>query len=78
MEQRKKLHKLVIMELKGTEINLRASTLYQQIRETNPSILREEGVGSFRSFVKVINSFHNIEAIGTGVKRYGIERRHKG
>jgi len=58
------------MEINKNDIDLKACTLYENIRIKSPSVLREEKVRSFRSFVKVINSFENIESVGTGIKKY--------
>lgn len=74
MESRENLNKLVILTLQKTEIELKARQIYEFIRYNQPDILREEKVRGFRSFVKIINSFSDVKAIGTGVKKYIIEK----
>jgi len=70
MQERKNLNKLLVSTLSVSTTPPRASELYYQIREENPSIFREESVKGFRSFVKIINSFTEIEGVGTGIKCY--------
>lgn len=74
MLERKELKELVVMTLENSEIHPKASALYQHIKEINPGIMREERVKSFRSFVKVINSFEEIKIQGSGVKVYSLHK----
>jgi len=72
MIERKELNKLVVLTLTDNQSSLKASQLYEQIKKEEPSIMREERVRGFKSFVKIINSFKGIKPIGSGVKRYTI------
>jgi len=72
MHKREKLNKLVILELRQN--HLKANTLYNSIRNSDPKILRDEHVGSFKSFVKVINSFEGVEARGNRIKVYSLKK----
>jgi len=74
MESRENLNKLVILTLQKTEIELKARQIYEFIRYNQPDILREEKVRGFRSFVKIINSFSEVKAVGIGVKKYIVEK----
>jgi len=74
MERRENLNKLVILTLQKTDIELRARQLYECIKYDQPDIFREEKVRGFRSFVKIINSFKDVKAVGVGVKKYIIEK----
>lgn len=74
MLERKKLNKLVVMTLSSSNNNQKASEIYETIKETQPEILREETVRSFKSFVKIINSFQEIEATGTCIKQYSLKK----
>jgi len=80
MLERKKLNKLVIMTLSHNKIAPLASELFTQIRAKDVtlrrSILREEQVASFRSFVKVLNSFDEVQASGVRFKRYSLKNQH--
>jgi hypothetical protein len=70
MLKRKKLHKLVIAVLDCSQKQPRAIELYELVKMKDEAILREQSVGSFRSFVKVINMYPDIQAVGSGVKQY--------
>jgi len=72
LHKREKLNKLIILEL--SQSTLKANALYNHIRNKDPTILREEHVKSFRSFVKVINSFGEVEALGNRVKVYALRK----
>lgn len=74
MKERKHLNRLVVMTLQETDTNLKARQIYEQIRTDNPKVMRKESVKGFRSFVKIINSFEQVKQIGSGVKRYTIEK----
>jgi transposase-like protein len=73
MLERKKLNKLVVFTIKHSDNNPIASQIYDAIKERKPEILRLETVRSFRSFVKIINSFDQIEGIGSRVKKYSLK-----
>ena len=77
MHERKRLNKLVILTLGTTNAELKASQLYEVIKVTDPSILRDERVKGFRSFVKVINSFELVRATGSGTKKYTLGNKFK-
>jgi predicted RND superfamily exporter protein len=66
MEKREKLQELIIVFLKQKDIegNPTAREIYEKIRHKNPTIFRVERVRNFRSFVKIINSFDEIESQG--------------
>ena len=74
MLERKKLNKLVILTLSRSEIPPKASQSYEQIKEAKPLLLRQESVRGFRSFIKILNSFEQIEQRGCGVKQYSIKK----
>jgi len=72
MLERKELNDLVIMTLQTTQVSLKASQIYEQIKQEDPSIMRGQSVKSFRSFVKILNSFPNVQPTGSGTKTYMI------
>jgi cell fate (sporulation/competence/biofilm development) regulator YlbF (YheA/YmcA/DUF963 family) len=62
------------MTLSHCGVSPKASELYDQLKNEKQEILRDESVRGFRSFVKIINSFEQIEFSGSGVKRYTIKK----
>lgn len=72
MLKRRKLHKLVIAILDCSHNQPRAVELYEMVKIKNETIMREQAVKSFRSFVKVINQYPDIKATGSGTKQYSI------
>jgi len=73
MRQREELNKLVIMTLDSIIDKPKAIDLYNMIKVVNPHILKQERVPTFRSFVKVINSFPGIRHEGIKPKRYFVK-----
>jgi len=65
------------MTLTQSECSINASQLYNEIREKDPLVLRIERVRGFRSFVKILNSFDEIQPMGSGVKTYSIKKEYK-
>lgn len=74
MKERKQLNKLVIATLQVSNTALRATELYDKFRRESPQVLRTEQVHCFRSFVKVVNSFDGVVAVGSNIKRYTLEK----
>jgi len=74
MIERKQLNRLVVATLRKDNSGLKAIQIYNLIRKDNSSLLRQEHVKSFRSFVKVINQFQKVKQIGSGVKLYSITK----
>lgn len=67
MIERKELNKLVIMTLSDNSF-LKANQIYESIRMVSPKVFRHERVDGFRGFVKVLNSFNNVESFGSPSK----------
>lgn len=73
MKERKQLHKLVIATLKVTETPVRAITIYQEIRELQPSILKD--IRGIKSFAKILNQFPEIKQMDKPRPRLYILRK---
>lgn len=79
MIRRKQLNKLVVTTLKKSGFEPTASQIYCMIKRDHPCILRKERVPTFRSFVKVLGYFSQVEAVGkcsggTGLKVYVLKK----
>ena len=61
MEKRVQVNSLVIATLDDNGGTLSASQIYSELNSNHANVLREERVHSFRGFVKILNSFPNIE-----------------
>lgn len=70
MIKRVELNRLVVATLKNSAEMVRANTLYANLRNSCPDVLQNERVRGFRSFVKILNQFDNVIAVGPGVKQY--------
>jgi hypothetical protein len=64
MIQRKELNKLVVIFINSSKSYPTARELYQDIKEEHKQIIHQERVRGFKSFVKIINSFKEIQPIG--------------
>ena len=77
MIKREELHRLVfvILETKERENLPTARQLYEEVKDKEPQIIREEHIKSFKSFVKVVNSFTGIECMGNPPRVYKVNDR---
>jgi hypothetical protein len=73
MIERDRLNRLVVGTISDNG-NLRAIQIYEIIRSADPRILIEEKVRGFRSFVKIINQFPDVEHVGTFQKEYVVRK----
>ena len=64
MEERKELKKLVVAVLRLHGEGLVAGQIYHEIKKSNESVLREEGVRGFKSFVRILATVPKIEREG--------------
>lgn len=71
MKERRELNRLVVRTLRSERNDVKANYLYDRLRFSHPHVLRKEKVTTFRGFVKVLNSFSNVQQVPrTGVKTY--------
>jgi hypothetical protein len=73
MIRREKVHKLVVATLEVTG-EKSAAQLYGVLSTSSPRLMREEKVRGFKSFVKIINMFPEIEYKGNGTKIYALRK----
>ena len=74
MIKRDELNKMVVMTLNTMNCEVRASILYDSIKQGDPKILRREQIMGYRSFCKIINTFDGIESTPNKPKFYWIEK----
>ena len=75
MLERKITHKLVVLNLENSRDSMIALQIYDDIKLSHKSILRLEEVKTFKAFVKVINSFPDIERIDSRPSRYLLRKQ---
>ena len=63
MQDRKKLNKLVVSFIDIRNQEFSAKQIYHELKEENPQAFRENKVGSFKSFVRVMPTFKGIERV---------------
>lgn len=69
MIKREGLNRLVVATLQVTD-SLPAAVIFKEIASQDPKLFRIERVRSFKSFVKILNSFPEVQPQGRGVKTY--------
>lgn len=77
MDKRGKLNQMVVGILLNSSVPYTARELYENAKHEDIRAIRAEGISSFRSFVKVINSFETITVANpgmTGVRKYSISK----
>jgi hypothetical protein len=75
MNKRKNLNALVVATLGSSPVALKAMTIYDKIRMSNPKMMSREKVGGFLSFVKVLNQFGDVRQVNdSGIRRYAIRK----
>lgn len=67
---------MVVATLEVSSSPPRANTLYDSFRRESPEVLREGKTLSFKGFVKIINSFPEVEGTGYGVKSYVLKGKN--
>ena len=75
MIQRTQLNKLVVATLEVSPQPQCAHEIFYAIARSDPKLLRVEKVRSFRGFVKILNTFRDVRAQGTGLKQYSVEKQ---
>lgn len=75
MIKREKTNSLVVMSLSKSHTPLRAQQIYDKLRNGNVGLLKEERVLSFKGFVKVLNTFPEVQQVPkTGIKMYCLRK----
>jgi hypothetical protein len=67
MKKREKLKAFVFVILKEADRNkevFTAKDLYEEVRHTNHSLIENERIRGFQSFLRVLNSFPDLEKEG--------------
>ena len=74
MNERKELKTIVIASMdKG--VYLRASQIYQEVRESDPHLFRRENVRGFRSFCKILNMWPEVKSTVAPTKEYTVLKK---
>lgn len=70
MIERKEVNRLVVATMGCSDCTWSAVQLYDVLRQDYSSVLRQERVRGFRSFVKIMNQSPLIGSEGTHTKKY--------
>ena len=75
MKNRSSLNTLVVAILDTNDNPLKAREIFETIRNENTNILIQNKTPTFKSFVKVLNQFSQVESMGLRKKQYFYKQR---
>lgn len=77
MIKRQTLNKLVMFTINSMPSHPTASQIYDTIKNQDDMFLKKQRVKSFKSFVKIINSFEEIKGKGSPLMVYSIKKQFR-
>ena len=69
------MNTLVVAILDTNNGPLKAREIFETIRNENTNILIQNKTPTFKSFVKIINQFSQVESIGLRKKQYSLKQK---